>query len=212
MKSVQVASTSVVRDGVRFTGNALVEDFCIIGAPSARSGANFSETIIGNDVVIRSHVVIYAGNHIGNQVHIGNKANIRESNQIGDRVSIGTLSVVEHHVLIEDDVRIHSQVFVPEYSVLKKGAWLGPNVVLTNAKYPNSPGAKANLRGVVIEEGAKIGANATILPGVVVGRNALVGAGAVVIQNVPPNAVVAGNPARIINQIENLPYPGDNQT
>jgi acetyltransferase-like isoleucine patch superfamily enzyme len=206
---VQVASTSVVRDGVRFKGDALVEDFCVIGALSSNAGADFSKTIIGDNVVIRSHVVIYAGNHIGNQVHIGNKANIRESNQIGDRVSIGALSVVEHHVLIEDEVRIHSQVFVPEYSVLKKGAWLGPNVVLTNAKYPKSPGAKAGLRGVVIEEGAKIGANATILPGVVIGRNALVGAGAVVTQNVPPNTVVVGNPARIINQIENLPYRGE---
>ncbi len=212
MIGVQIACTSVVRDGVRFIGSALVEDFCVIGASTAFAGANFSETIIGEDVVIRSHVVIYVGNCIGNQVHIGNKANIRESNQIGDRVSIGSLSVVEHHVVIEDDVRIHSQVFVPEYSVIKKGAWLGPNVVLTNAKYPKSPGAKVSLRGVVVEEGAKIGANATILPGVVIGRNALVGAGAVVTRNVPPNAVVAGNPARVINLIENLPYTGGNKT
>lgn len=209
MKGIQVASTSVVLDRVRFRGDALVEDFCVIGAPHANSGEDFSETIIGDNVVIRSHVVIYAGNFIGNQVHIGNKANIRELNQIGDRVSIGTLSVVEHHVVIEDDVRIHSQVFVPEYCVLKKGAWLGPNVVLTNAKYPKSPGAKASLSGVVIEEGAKIGANATILPGVVVGRNALVGAGAVVTQNVPPHAVVVGNPARVVNHVENLPYHGE---
>lgn len=204
--AVHIDSTSLVRDGVRFSGHVVVESFCIIGAPPARPEAGCSETLIGDNVVIRSHVVIYAGNRIGNQVHIGNKANIRELNQIGDRVSIGTLTVIEHHVLIEDDVRIHSQVFVPEYSILRKGVWVGPNVVLTNAKYPKSQGAKTSLRGVVIEEGAKIGANATILPGVVIGRNALVGAGSVVTRDVPPNAVVVGNPARVINNIENLPY------
>jgi acetyltransferase-like isoleucine patch superfamily enzyme len=58
----------------------------------------------------------------------------------------------------------------------------------------------------VIRRGAKIGANATILPGVVVGENALVGAGAVVVRDVPAGAVVAGNPARVIGQIADLPY------
>ena len=206
MKTVLIAPTSVVLDGVRFTGNAQVDDFCVIGAVPGHGHLCQTETVIGEGAVIRSHVVIYAGNIIGDQVHIGNKANIRELNQIGNRVSIGALTVVEHHVVIEDDVRIHSQVFVPEYSVLKRGAWLGPNVVLTNAKYPNSPDAKSSLSGVVIEEGAVIGANATILPGVVVGRNALVGAGAVVSHNVAENSVVVGNPARVINQIVNLPY------
>jgi acetyltransferase-like isoleucine patch superfamily enzyme len=79
-------------------------------------------------------------------------------------------------------------------------------VTLTNAKYPLAPGAKDQLSGPVIRKGAKIGANATILPGVVVGVNALVGAGAVVVRNVPAGTVVAGNPARVIGQIADLPY------
>lgn len=206
MIKIQVAETAVVCKGVQFIGAALVEDFCIIGARPDILDSEMLQTFIGDNATIRSHVVIYAGNKIGNHVHVGNKANIREFNQIGNRVSIGTLSVVEHHVIIEDDVRIHSQVFVPEYSIIKRGAWLGPNVVLTNAKYPKSKGIKENLKGVTVEEGAIIGANATILPGVVVGRNALVGAGAVVCHDVPPNSVVVGNPAYEINQIERLPY------
>jgi len=132
--------------------------------------------------------------------------NIRELNEIGDNVSIGTLSVIEHHVRIGNNVRIHSQVFVPEYSILEDGAWLGPNVVLTNAKYPLSPGAKENLKGPTIGKGAKIGANTTILPGVVIGRNALVGAGSVVVKDVPENGVVVGNPARLLKNITTLPY------
>jgi acetyltransferase-like isoleucine patch superfamily enzyme len=150
--------------------------------------------------------VIYAGNTIGRNFQTGNKVNIRESNQIGDNVSVGTLSVIEHHVRIADNVRIHTQAFIPEFSVLEEGCWIGPNVVLTNAKYPLSPGAKESLAGVVIRTRAKIGANVTILPGVVVGADALIGAGSVVVKDVPAGAVVAGNPARVIRHISELPY------
>ena len=66
---------------------------------------------------------------------------------------------------------------------------------------------KEQLAGPIIRKGAKIGANTTILPGVVIGEDALVGAGSVVVKDVPPRAVVAGNPARIIRNISELPYP-----
>jgi acetyltransferase-like isoleucine patch superfamily enzyme len=150
--------------------------------------------------------VIYAGNRIGENFQTGNKVNIRESNEIGNNVSIGTLSVIEHHVRIGNGVRMHSQVFVPEFTVIEDDAWLGPNVVITNAKYPLSPGVKDTLAGPLVKKGAKIGANSTILPGIVIGENALVGAGSVVVKDVPPGAVVIGNPARVIKYIDELPY------
>jgi acetyltransferase-like isoleucine patch superfamily enzyme len=164
------------------------------------------ETVLGSGAYVRSHTVIYAGNIIGNGFQTGNKANIRELNRIGDNVSVGTLSVIEHHVEIGNNVRIHSQAFIPEFSILEDDTWLGPNVVLTNAKYPLSQDVKRSLKGPWIKRGAKIGANATILPGVVVGENVLVGAGAVVVKDIPDGVVVAGNPARIIRQISELPY------
>jgi acetyltransferase-like isoleucine patch superfamily enzyme len=132
--------------------------------------------------------------------------NVRELNRIGDNVSVGTLSVIEHHVQIGDNVRIHTQAFIPEFSVLEDGCWIGPNVVLTNARYPLSPQAKHTLAGPVIRKGAKIGANVTLLPGVVIGEDALVGAGSVVVRDVPAGAVVVGNPARVVRQISELPY------
>jgi acetyltransferase-like isoleucine patch superfamily enzyme len=178
---------------VRLGRNVVVEDYCVIGAPFA--GYNGEETVIGDDAVIRSQTVIYAGNRIGHGFHTGNKANIRELNTIGDRVSVGTLSIIEHHVLIEDDVRIHSQAFVPEYCVLKQGCWIGPGTVITNARYPLHPDAKRQLRGVTIERDAKIGAHCTVLPGVTIGERALVGAGSLVTHDVEPGVVAFGNPA-----------------
>jgi acetyltransferase-like isoleucine patch superfamily enzyme len=193
-------------DNVVLGAGWTIEDFCIVGAPPRGKREGELQTVIGDNAVIRSHTVIYAGNVIGRNFQTGNKVNIREANRIGDNVSIGTLSVVEHHVEIGNGVRIHTQAFIPEFSVLEEGCWIGPNVVLTNAKYPLSPGAKDQLAGPVIRRGAKIGANVTILPGVTIGENALVGAGSVVAKDVPPGAVVVGNPARVIRQIAELPY------
>jgi acetyltransferase-like isoleucine patch superfamily enzyme len=196
---------SIIYENVLFGDQVVIEDFCIIGAPSRHQQSDV-RTVIGSGSWIRSHTVVYAGNIIGRNFVTGNKVNIRESNEIGEDVSIGTLSVIEHHVRIGNRVRIHSQAFVPEFSVLEDDCWLGPNVVLTNAKYPLSPGVKDSLQGPILRRGAKIGANATILPGVVIGASALVGAGSVVVTDVPDGAVVVGNPARIIKTIDQLPY------
>lgn len=160
--------------------------------------------MIGDNALIRSHTVIYGGNVIGDNFQTGHGVLIREENRIGDNVSIGSHSVVEHHVRIGNGVRTHSQVFVPEFTVLEDGCWIGPNVVLTNARYPLSKGAKGSLKGPTIRSRAKIGANATVLPGIVVGANALVGAGAVVVKDVPEGKVVAGNPAKIIKDVAAL--------
>jgi len=192
--------------GVELGPGHMIEDFVIIGVPPRGSKEAELKTIIGPNACIRSHTVIYAGNQIGANFQTGNKANIRELNSIGDNVSIGTLSVIEHHVQIGNNVRIHTQVFIPEYSILEDDSWIGPNVVLTNAKYPLVPGTKESLEGPIIKKGAKIGANSTILPGIVIGKDALVGAGSVVVADVPEGTVVAGNPARFIRNIKDLPY------
>jgi acetyltransferase-like isoleucine patch superfamily enzyme len=192
-----------------------IGDFVIVGMPPRDRQLGELKTVIGRNAVIRSHTVIYAGNVIGDHLQTGHGAMIRECNEIGHRVSIGSHSVVEHHVKIEDGVRIHSQAFIPEYSTLEQDCWVGPNVVLTNARYPRSPEAKHNLRGPVVCRGAKIGANSTLLPGVVVGKNALVGAAAVVAEDVPAGKIVIGNPAQVIKDVADLGvYPaieGDDQ-
>lgn len=201
-----IAKSAIIHKGVKLGKNVVIEDFCIIGVPPRGVKEGELETIIGDDSVIRSHTVIYAGNKIGDKFQTGNKANIRELNTIADNVSIGTLSVVEHHVIIEEGVRIHTQVFIPEYSILKKNSWVGPNVVFTNAPYPKSKNVKDELVGPTLHENAIVGANSTLLPGVEIGKDAMVGAGSVVTKNVAPGDVVAGNPAKFLKKKSDLPY------
>lgn len=197
--------TAIIYPGVVWGGAYTLGPFVIVGqAPRGHQPGELT-TRIGAGASINSHTVIYAGNIIGTNLRVGHGVLIREQNEIGDDVSIGSGSNVEHHVRIGNRVRLHSNVFVPELSVLEDDCWLGPNVVVTNARYPATPTTKEQLVGGHIEKRAKIGANTTILPGVRIGTGALVGAGAVVTVDVPPGAVVAGNPARIIKYVSQIP-------
>lgn len=186
--------------------NPSISEFVIIGSPPKDIEPGVLKTTIGDNVIVRSHTVIYAGNIIGSYFQTGHSVLIREENVIGNSVSIGSGSILEHHIKIGDNVRLHSNVFVPEFSVLEDGCWLGPNVVLTNATYPLSKKVKEKLVGPVIKTNAKICANATLLPSIVIGEYALVGAGAVVTKDVPPYSVVVGNPACVINDVRELVY------
>lgn len=194
-------------DSVIISDNVKIGKQSILG-PYVVIGEDFKEmtTTIGTQAIIRSHSVIYGGNKIGNNFQTGHGVLIRELNNIGDNVSIGSHSIIEHHVTIGNHVRIHSSTFIPEYSILKNGCWIGPGVIFTNARYPQSINAKKELKGPTIMQKARIGAGVVILPGVMIGKNSLVGAGSVVTKDIPDNVVVAGNPARIINSIDTLPY------
>ncbi|GBR73589.1 acetyltransferase [Candidatus Termititenax aidoneus] len=193
-----------VYKNVKLGKNCQIGDFVIIGLPPAGKKNGELRTSIGDNAIIRSHTVIYAGNVIGVDFQAGHHVLIREENKIGEKVSIGTNTVVEHHIRIGNGVRTQSSCFIPEYSTLEDGVWLGPNVVLTNARYPRSKNVKKNLSGPVLKQNAKLGANVTVLPGVNIGENVLIGAAALVTKDIPAGAVAYGAPAAVKKKLKNL--------
>lgn len=116
---------------------------------------------------------------------------------IGENCNICAHTLIENDVVIGNNVTVKSGVYVWDGITLKDNVFIGPCVTFTNDKKPRSKQYSDEFPKTVVEEGASIGANATLLPGITIGKNALVGAGAVVTKNVPENAIMVGNPAVI---------------
>lgn len=149
---------------------------------------------IGDGALLRSGTVIHAPVTIGDRFETGFNVIVREECVLGDDVSIWSNSVLDWGVQVGSRVKIHCGVYVAQGTVLEDDVFVAPGVVFANDRYPVR-GADC-FEGPIVRRGARIGVNATILPGVVIGEGALVGAGAVVTRDVPSQAVVAGNPAR----------------
>lgn len=188
-----IHGSAVVAEDSRIGAGSSVGPFCVVGIDGPGP-----PVVFGEGASLRSHTVVYRSVVAGARFSTGHGVLVREATTIGDDVSIGSHSVVEHHVRVGNGVRLHSGCFVPEHSVLEDGCWLGPGVIVTNARYPNRPDTKASLEGVTVSARAVVGAGAVLLPGVTLGAGCLVGAGAVVVGDVPPGATVVGNPARVL--------------
>lgn len=156
---------------------------------------DYPGTTMGANATLRPGTVIYCEVEIGDDFQTGHNVLVREQTRIGDRVALGTGAICEGRTVIGSDVSIQSMAFIPTNTVIGDRVFLGPHVVLTNDRYP--PTGIGGLAGPVIEDGAAIGANATVLPGVRIGAGALVAAAAIVTRDVPPGMLAIGVPARI---------------
>ena len=181
----------------------VLEAGVVVGTPPRGKAPGDLVTRIGPDGWVRSGTVIYAGAVLGARLNTGHNAVIREDNVVGDDCSIGTHAVLEPGNRVGDGSRIHSRCFL-ENVTLGRRVFVGPGVVFTDDPHPACPRFRECVLGATVEDDVSIGGNATILPGVRIGAGALVGAGSVVTRDVPPGAVVAGNPARVVKQVSEL--------
>ena len=146
--------------------------------------ADVQSKSIGENSKIWQFCVVLAGANIGRNCNINAQVFIENDVIIGDNVT------VKSGVQLWDGIRIEDNVFI------------GPNATFTNDLMPRSKQYSENFSSILIKKNASIGANATLLPGITIGKGAMIGAGAVVTKNVPDNAVVTGNPAKIIRYIK----------
>lgn len=170
-------------------------DSVMIDTSPPRSMPEFSR--IAPDVKLGKNVTIFAfvnlyGCSIGDNSKIGTFVEIQKNAEIGANVKVSSHSFICEGVQIEDDV------------------FIGHNVSFINDKYPRATSDNGALQTeadwqvvkTVVKRGASIGTSCTVLCGVTIGEFAIVGAGSVVTRNVPPRTIVAGNPGRILRELE----------
>ena len=154
-------------------------------------------------------------NSIADDVKLG--ANVRLSKfinlygcEIGDDTKIGAFVEIQKNAKIGNRCKVSSHSFICEGVTIEDNVFIGHGVMFTNDSYPRATTADGGLQTeadwkvekTLIKQGASLGTGATILPNISVGKNAIVGAGSVVTRDVPDNAVVAGNPAKVLRFLE----------
>lgn len=131
-------------------------------------------------------------NNIGHNTNVWQFVVILPKATIGDNCNICSHCFIENDVIIGNNVTIKCGVQIWDGITIKDNVFIGPNVTFCNDKYPVSGNRNYNRLETIVEEGASIGANSTILPGVVIGSHSMIGAGTVVTKDVPPNTTVKG--------------------
>ena len=146
---------------------------------------------------------------IGFGTQIWHFVQVREGARIGENCKIGKDVYIDFDVVIGNNVKIQNSALIYHGVTIEDGVFIGPNVCLTNDRYPRAITSDGRVKGnddwevgpILIKYGASIGAGSIILPGITVGRFALVGAGSVVTRNIPDHGLVVGNPGRKIGSV-----------
>lgn len=202
--NVTIGAYSLVYDNVEIGEGTVVGPRVTLGEPTAayyrEDGYVNPPLVVGARSVIRSDSVFYAGSRLGEGFECGHHVTVREGTSLGRNCRVGTLSDIQGDCSIGEYTRLHSNVHIAQRSSLGRYVWLFPYAVLTNDPHPPSE----ELYGATVDDYAVVASHAVLLPGVRVGRGALVGAHSLVRDDVAPNSLVVGEPARRVGDVRLL--------
>ena len=203
-----IAATAVVYPGTVIGEGCKILDGAVVGKQpslSPRSTAKREElppAELGAGTIVSTGAIVFAGARLGERVIVGDQACVRERVEVGDDVVIGRGSLVENDTTIGRLTKIQAMAYITAYSTLEDEVFIAPCVQTTNDNFMGRTEKRhALMKGPTIRRGARVGGGAVLCPGVEIGEEAFVGAGAVVVRDVPPRAVVVGNPARQIREV-----------
>lgn len=158
-------------------------------------------------VFIHSTAEVSSEAKVGEGTKVWHFVHVREKAVVGRDCILGQNAYIDHYVKIGNNVKIQNNVSVYHGVTLEDDVFVGPHAAFTNDLYPRSFDPEWHLQYTLVRKGASIGANATILCGIEIGSYALIGAGAVVTKNVPPYALMAGSPAKVVGFVCKWGHP-----
>jgi acetyltransferase-like isoleucine patch superfamily enzyme len=206
--AAEIAASAIVYPGTVLGEGVKVLDGAVVGKQpslSPRSTASrdaLAPTVIGDGTIVSTGAIVFAGSRIGARVILGDQSCIRERVAIGDDVVVGRGSLVENDTTIGAMTKIQADAYITAYSTLEEHVFIAPCVVTTNDNFMGRTERRHELiKGPTIRRGARVGGGAILCPAVEIGEEAFVGAGAVVTKDVPPRALVVGNPAQVVREV-----------
>jgi len=208
--NVTVGHHVIIRSGVSIGEGCVINDGAILGkrpgkaSLSATTGdpREFPPLTLGKAVTVGAGCILYVGAEIGDMVFFGDLATVREDVKIGEYTIIGRGATVENKVTIGRKCKIETEAYITAFSTIGDYCFIAPCVALTNDNFlGRTEERKKHFGGPTLKRGARIGANATILPNLVIGEDALVAAGSVVTKDVPPRMIVLGSPAKVLRPV-----------
>lgn len=198
-----IHADTVIGERVRIDDHSVVGKLPMKAAASAVTKLRALPPLeIGDEVLIGAHVILYRGAKIEPRVMVADFASVREDVSIGEKTIIGRGVAVENKVEIGPRCKIETEAYITALSTIGEGCFVAPEVTFTNDNFLGRTKERfKHHKGVVLERGARVGANATFLPGITVGADALVAAGAMVTRDVPAGMIVVGSPAKVLRPV-----------
>jgi acetyltransferase-like isoleucine patch superfamily enzyme len=193
---------TVLGEGVKVLEGAVVGKQPSLSPRSTAKREPLAPTEIGDGTIVSTGAIVFAGTKVGARVILGDQSCVRERVVVGDDVVLGRGSLIENDTTVGARTKIQAGAYITAYSELEDDVFIAPCVVTTNDNFMGRTERRHELiKGPTIRRGARIGGGAILLPAVEIGEEAFVGAGAVVTKDVPPKALVVGNPARVVRNV-----------